>query len=143
MRLWSLHPQYLDSKGLVAWWREALLAQTVLQGRTKGYRHHPQLTRFWSASNPVAAIATYLVAIQREASRRNYQFDFSKIATGRIHTKIPVTTGQVIYEFNHLQAKLQHRDVKALTSLQTIHFPETHPLFKVIEGPIAPWEITK
>jgi len=143
MRLWSLHPQYLDSKGLVAWWREALLAQTVLQGRTKGYRHHPQLTRFWSASNPVAAIATYLVAIQREASRRNYQFDFSKIATERISTKIPVTTGQIIYEFNHLQAKLQHRDVAALTPLQTIHFPETHPLFKVIEGPIAPWEITK
>jgi len=30
MRLWSLHPRYLDAKGLVALWREGLLAQKVL-----------------------------------------------------------------------------------------------------------------
>jgi hypothetical protein len=43
MRLWSLHPQYLDPQGLVALWREALLAQAVLRGKTRGYKHHPQL----------------------------------------------------------------------------------------------------
>ncbi|HEU5178767.1 MAG TPA: pyrimidine dimer DNA glycosylase/endonuclease V, partial [Burkholderiales bacterium] len=32
MRLWSLHPKYLDARGLVALWREALLAQAVLRG---------------------------------------------------------------------------------------------------------------
>ena len=41
MRLWTLHPQYLDPRGLVALWREALLAQKVLLGRTRGYRAHP------------------------------------------------------------------------------------------------------
>lgn len=43
MRLWSLHPQYLDAKGLVALWREGLLAQAVLAGQTRGYKRHPQL----------------------------------------------------------------------------------------------------
>ena len=43
MRLWSIHPRYLDSMGLVALWREALLAQAVLRGETKGYKFHPQL----------------------------------------------------------------------------------------------------
>lgn len=30
MRLWSLHPSYLDRAGLLAVWREGLLAQSVL-----------------------------------------------------------------------------------------------------------------
>ncbi len=46
MRLWSLHPKYLDRQGLLAVWREGLLAQKVLQGKTKGYKNHPQLKRF-------------------------------------------------------------------------------------------------
>ena len=46
MRLWTLHPKYLDARGLVALWRESLLAQAVLAGRTRGYRSHPQLERF-------------------------------------------------------------------------------------------------
>ena len=32
MRLWSLSPRYLDVKGLVAVWREGLLADAVLLG---------------------------------------------------------------------------------------------------------------
>ena len=59
MRLWSLHPKYLDARGLVALWREALLAQAVLRGETRGYRHHPQLARF----DDVGAIAQYLSLI--------------------------------------------------------------------------------
>lgn len=46
MRIWSLHPKYLDTKGLVALWRETLLAQHVLSGKTKRYKNHPQLARF-------------------------------------------------------------------------------------------------
>jgi len=46
MRIWSLHPKYLDTKGLVALWRDALLARHVLQGKTTGYKNHPQLNRF-------------------------------------------------------------------------------------------------
>jgi hypothetical protein len=37
MRLWTLHPRYLDSQGLVALWREGLLAQAVLRNRTRGF----------------------------------------------------------------------------------------------------------
>src|SRR5690606_6899395 len=42
MRLWSLHPRYLDRQGLLALWREALLARAVLRGETRGYTLHPQ-----------------------------------------------------------------------------------------------------
>jgi len=45
LRLWSIHPKYLDYKGLVAVWREGLLAKRVLMGETKEYRDHPQLLR--------------------------------------------------------------------------------------------------
>ena len=74
MRLWSLHPRYLDAKGLVALWREALLAQKVLQGNTKGYRNHPQLSRFKQQIDPLAAVAAYLCEVQREAARRGYHY---------------------------------------------------------------------
>jgi hypothetical protein len=55
MRIWSLHPTLLDTKGLVALWREALLAKHVLSGSTIGYQNHPQLKRFKSSPNPHAA----------------------------------------------------------------------------------------
>ena len=69
MRLWSLHPRYLDQKGLTAVWREGLLAQAVLAGRTRGYTRHPQLRRFQEADMPGEYIAAYLRAIQAEAAR--------------------------------------------------------------------------
>ena len=90
MRLWSLHPSLLDGKGLVALWREGLLAQQVLSGLTKGYRHHPQLARFRSCSDPVAAIAAYLHEVHRESVRRGYCFDASKIGGSRRRARIPV-----------------------------------------------------
>ena len=37
-------------------WREALLAQAVLRGRTIGYVHHPQLARFRSQASPLGAV---------------------------------------------------------------------------------------
>ena len=74
MRLWTLHPTHLDAKGLVALWREALLAQKVLRGGTKGYRHHPQLRRFSAVTDPPAALAAYLTAVHEEATRRGYNF---------------------------------------------------------------------
>ncbi|HLW43123.1 MAG TPA: pyrimidine dimer DNA glycosylase/endonuclease V, partial [Candidatus Acidoferrales bacterium] len=78
MRLWSLHPSHLDGKGLVALWREGLLAQNVLRGKTKGYRFHPQLNRFRATKKPVIAIGTYLRAVAEEAKSRGYSFDASK-----------------------------------------------------------------
>src|SRR5690349_19296337 len=107
MRLWTLHPKYLDTKGLVALWREALLAQKVLRGKTKGYRHHPQLIRFKAHQKPATALAAYLREVHREARRRGYAFDSSKIAPGRLAAQIMETDGQLLYEWRHLCRKLK------------------------------------
>jgi len=141
MRLWSLHPRYLDSKGLVALWREALLAQKVLKGETKGYRNHPQLLRFKQQKNPVAAIAGYLQEVQQEAATRGYHFDASKIAAHKSVKNIPVTDGQLEYEFAHLEAKLRVRDPVACERLQKVKVLLIHPLFKRVKGGIEVWEI--
>src|ERR1700753_2316699 len=101
MRLWSLHPSLLDRAGLVALWREALLAQKVLAGATKGYRHHPQLDRFRQSEDPNCAVATYLWCVADEAKERGYRFDVSKIAMPRGIFTIPVTKGQLAYELTH------------------------------------------
>jgi len=140
MRLWSLHPKYLDAKGLVALWREALLAQKVLMGETKGYRNHPQLLRFRQLDDPVAGVAAYLTEVHAEASRRGYAFDHSKIAQRKYPGHINVTGGQLAHEWAHLLGKLQTRDSQKWLELKQIEMPEPHPLFVVVEGGIAPWE---
>ncbi|MBN1483386.1 MAG: hypothetical protein JXA37_01580 [Chloroflexia bacterium] len=140
MRLWSLHPRYLDRQGLLALWREALLAQKVLQGGTRGYRHHPQLARFRQQADPLAAIAAYLWGVQREAQRRGYRFRAEKIAAAPTETQIPVTRGQMIYERQHLARKLRARDPERLAALDATEVPAPHPLFVVVPGPVEAWE---
>ena len=110
MRLWSIHPKYLDSKGLVALWREALLAKKVLQNKTKGYKDHPQLYRFKSQPLPVYSLNVYLKAIYIESKKRNYNFNQNKVGEVSRGNKISVTTDQITYEFNHLLKKLKKRD---------------------------------
>lgn len=140
MRLWTLHPSYLDARGLVAAWREALLARAVLAGRTRGYRHHPQLERFRSARAPMAAINTYLVAVFREASLRGYRFDGRKIKLGARPVRIVATRGQLAHEWRHLLAKLRRRSPAAYRALRAVRAPRAHPLFVLREGPVATWE---
>jgi len=142
MRLWSIHPKYLDAKGLVALWREALLAQNVLLGNTVGYRNHPQLTRFKGTRNPAGAIASYLRGVEKEAKARNYNFDGSKINARRIKGPIPVTTGQIEYECSHLKNKLKIRDIEKFKFLDSASKIELHPLFRKIDGEVEAWEIT-
>jgi pyrimidine dimer DNA glycosylase len=142
MRLWTLHPRYLDTQGLVALWREALLAQKVLQGGTKGYKHHSQLVRFRAASDPFAAIATYLVAVQQEAASRGYAFDASKIATERLSGSIDETEGQLLYEWRHLQQKLEQRDLERHKTYRAVASPAPHPLFRIVPGDVRPWEVS-
>ena len=140
MRLWTLHPQYLDAQGLVALWREALLAQKVLLGQTRGYRNHPQLARFRELHDPVTGIASYLVGVHAEAQRRNYRFDAGKIVAPRWPGQIEATTGQMAYEWTHLCRKLALRDPSRLAGLTGVAMPEAHPLFCLVEGDVAPWE---
>ena len=141
MRLWSLHPGYLDARGLVALWREALLAQAVLAGRTRGYRHHPQLERFRQSAHPRAQIAAYLAAVHAESVRRGYQFEAGKI--GRLGRAAPltVTRGQLDHEWTHLARKLRVRAPADLARLEKTRRPRPHPLFRVVAGGVAEWEV--
>ncbi|MDH5552886.1 MAG: pyrimidine dimer DNA glycosylase/endonuclease V [Nitrosomonas sp.] len=141
MRLWSINPQYLDAKGLVALWRESLLAQNVLLGKTKGYKNHPQLMRFKNSNNPPAAIASYLRAVAEEADNRGYHFDKSKIVDLIFEDKIPVTGGQIQYEFEHLLNKLQVRDQKLYAKFKECAEVALHPLFYLVAGDVEDWEI--
>lgn len=160
MRLWSLDPRYLDGKGLVACWREALLAQAVLAGRTKGYTRHPQLERFREAPDPLAAIAAYLEGIAAEATRRGYHFDTTRIIRGAVgpggsgspgedraalvplHHSMDVTTGQLALERRHLLAKLRERSPADVSRLEEVGEDgvEPHRLFRRVPGGVADWE---
>lgn len=140
MRIWSLHPQYLDAKGLVALWRETLLAQAVLLGRTKGYTRHPQLDRFRTAESPSAVVADYLRVVAAEATRRGYRFDVSRIAEATSAARLPVTSGQMQCEWQHLLAKLALRDPPRHAQQKSIRAPSPHPLFDVVPGDVEPWE---
>ena len=140
MRLWSLHPRYLDSAGLVALWREALLARAVLRGGTKGYRHHPQLHRFRACRSPRSAINAYLGAVYLEASARGYAFDRTKLARAGNDERIVTTRGQLDYEWSWLLAKLRSRAPALYREHRAVARPFAHPLFSIVEGPICEWE---
>lgn len=144
MRLWSLHPRYLDRQGLTACWRESLLAQAVLLGRTKGYRNHPQLRRFQVQPDPGAAVGAYLAGVAEEAAARGYRFDGTKIERFRAGDAVPrisVTDGQVAHELEHLLAKLRERSPTVAAALTGVVVPDVHPLFVVVPGGLEPWEI--
>jgi hypothetical protein len=140
MRLWSLHPKYLDSRGLTSLWREALLAQKVLHLATQGYRRHPQLERFRSHADPLAAIATYLQCVHEEAVRRGYRFDAAKISPLRTTRRIPCTSGQLQYEKEHLAKKLKSRDPARYRELRSHAAIDAQPLFIIVAGEREPWE---
>ena len=174
MRLWSLHPRYLDRQGLTAGWREALLAQAVLAGRTKGYTKHPQLRRFQETPEPVVTVGAYLELLAGEATSRGYRYDRSRIITLPADPsawvgRLGVSTGQLEHEWGHLVGKLALRSQGWLAELRKAAppdglgaplgevtgvrpgdgealllvpgLPQPHPLFRVVEGPVADWEI--
>ncbi|MEM4366765.1 MAG: pyrimidine dimer DNA glycosylase/endonuclease V [Candidatus Anstonellales archaeon] len=139
MRLWSIHPKYLDAKGLTALWREALLAKAVLEGKSKGYANHPQPLRFISKKDPVGMLNLYLHFIHKEAMGRGYSFDGRKIGR-KSKGRIAVSRGQIEYEFAHLKAKLARRDKRKLAELSRVNKIEPHPIFIVRNGPVEKWE---
>lgn len=139
MRLWSLHPKYLDRQGLTAVWREGLLAQAVLRGETKGYKNHPQLERFRATPDPLGAIGLFLAHIAEEATQRGYSFDRSKISLIRT-LNINVTKGQITYEWLHLMKKLSQRSPDLHRRFSSITLPEQNPIFTVVPGEIESWE---
>jgi hypothetical protein len=142
MRLWSLHPRYLDAKGLVALWREALLARAVLRGETRGYRHHPQLQRFRDCAAPGTALNAYIKAILSEAEARGYAFNRGQVGPRRARVVLTVTRGQLAYEWRHLMRKLRSRSPRLHARWRRLAAPEPHPLFRIVPGGIAAWERT-
>jgi hypothetical protein len=141
MRIWSIHPKYLDAKGLVALWREALLAKHVLENKTKGYRNHPQLIRFKNHDQPLQAISHYLSIVHEEALKRNYHFDESKLNRDFTPVMLTVTKGQLEFEMTHLKKKLQQRDPARLEDIKLIGQFQCHPVFKIVEGGVESWEV--
>lgn len=140
MRLWSLWPGYLDGKGLVALWREGLLARTVLAGKTHGYRNHPQLRRFREVVDPLATLDAYLWEVVKEGRARGFRLDVEKLGPLTQVPALTVTDGQLQFEWGHLLGKLERRDRARLLAWQQVTTPQAHPLFHVVPGPVEPWE---
>ncbi len=141
MRLWTIHPRYLDSRGLVALWREALLAQAVLLGNTRGYTNHPQLTRFKEQPDPIHYIRCFLNGVYEESVVRGYKFDLSKIGKTSAELYINETEGQLLWEWGHLKSKLQVRAPDLYTRYRPLEQPEPHPMFRLVKGSIREWEV--
>ncbi len=140
MRIWSVHPRFLDRQGLVACWRETLLAQAVLAGATRGYTHHPQLIRFRETEDPLRHVGAYLTGIAAEATARGYRFDRGKIVHRcDAEPLLVVAAGQLECEWMHLGAKLERRSPHDAARWRDAE-PEPHPLFAVAPGPVAAWE---
>lgn len=150
MRIWSCHPRYLDRQALIACWRETLLAQKVLAGETRGYAKHPQLERFRAAPDAAAAIGEYLSHLVVEARQRGYHFDVTRIrqpaawlsdgAETAAIPRIEVSDGQLAFERSHLLAKLRARSLERVAEVESVRNLDAHPLFTVVDGPIASWE---
>jgi hypothetical protein len=140
MRLWTLHPSYLDAKGLVALWREALLAQKVLMGETRGYTRHPQLVRFRAHPDPMAMISAYLNGVLAEAEKRGYSFDGTRIVFPQFNGVVEESEGQLLFEWSHLLTKLKMRAPSLYRELSRIETPLAHPIFRVVPGEKREWE---
>jgi hypothetical protein len=141
MRIWSIHSKYLDTKGLVALWREALLAKNVLEEKTEGYKNHPQLIRFKNSDNPLRSINQYLAAVYQESQTRGFHFDKDKFNVSHEPVILTVTRRQIEYETQHLLKKLKTRDIERYHRLLKETNIEPHPIFEIIYGEIEEWEI--
>jgi hypothetical protein len=148
MRLWSFDFKYLDRSGFLAVWREALLAKKVLEGKTRGYKNHPQLIRFKNSKKPLKLINIYLYEIYKESLKRNYNFDISKIdLSNKKHferfEKIPLTRNQLIFEFKHLLKKLEKRDPIQYNKIVKTKKISPNNIFYLIDGEVEFWEKIK
>jgi hypothetical protein len=143
MRIWSLHPKYLDPIGLVALWRETLLAKRVLETKSKGYSKHPQLERFKRTERPIDSIDQYLTIVFQNSIERGYNFNKNKINWKFEPVKMTVTKGQLKFEINHLLFKLKARDINKYKELKDNKIFEVNPIFDIVDGDIENWEKIK
>ncbi|WP_241668971.1 pyrimidine dimer DNA glycosylase/endonuclease V [Rhodanobacter glycinis] len=118
----------------------ALLARAVLRGETQGHRQHPQLQRIRQHATPLLVINAYLSPIHAESVARDYSFDRSKIGPVRSIAAIDATTGQLAYEWQCLLQKLATRNPVLHEQWHALARQECHPLFRLRQGPVEPWE---
>src|SRR5690606_15193519 len=101
---------------------------------------HPQLERFRDAPDPLALVGAYLAGVAEEAARRGYRFDRERIRIPAAPAgQLTVTEGQLALEWRHLLDKLATRSPDDAARQRDIA-PRAHPLFRVVPGPVAPWE---
>lgn len=134
MRLWTIHPKYMDRMGLLALWREGLLARKVLEGKTKGYRYHPELNSFKSHSSPAVAVNTYLLHVWKEGCRRGYDFDRTKIWGTQTREIIRIDKKEIECELKILRSKLWKRDREKHRELRNVRRPDLNPLFRYMQN---------
>ena len=145
MRLWSIHPKYMDTPGLNGLWKEALLAKRVLEGQTKGYKNHPQLNRFKAQDSPQDSIHEYLYWVHKESLNRGFKYNQDKFCRpDETPAKIQVTSGQVLYEFKWFMEKIEKRcpelHDKLCKNIAFLEHIELHPMFELVAGDIEDWE---
>ena len=117
-----------------------MLAKNVLEGKTIGYKNHPQLKRFKEYPSPVKAINAYLYELLLEAKKRKYNFDANKVKAGNLLKAISVNDEQLKYEYNHLLEKVRKRSPEKYEEIKNTKQIKTHPLFKEVKGPVEAWE---
>lgn len=144
MRLWTIHPCYLDTAGLNGCWRESLLAKKVLEGKTKGYKNHPQLIRFKNSEDPILAIDIYIGSLLLESAYRGFSYHPPKSILTISHKdgmdKISVSEGQIAYEAMFLVKKLKDRKSTGRKSISPVNNIEICELFESVPGDIENWE---
>ncbi len=88
------------------------------------------------------AISTYLHALVDEATARGYRYDRALVlGPPAPDLRLEVTDAQLAYEWEHLRAKLAVRSPDVARRWEDVAVPDPHPLFRVVPGPVAEWEI--
>jgi hypothetical protein len=66
--------------------------------------------------------------------------DSGKIYGSFTDQKIIETTGQLLYEWEHLKSKLRARNPDWISRIAQFVSPEPHPLFTIVPGDVQNWE---
>ena len=139
MPLWTVHPRHLDRQEVTTSWREALLAQKVLEGGTICYLNHPSSSDFGTTrTRPPASLPSSRPPLTRRPDRLPH--DIVKITARPTTSTIETTDGQLMYEWHHLRENLASRGPETARRWAHVECPEAHPLFTIVTGSVASWE---
>ncbi|MGV0439032.1 pyrimidine dimer DNA glycosylase/endonuclease V [Corynebacterium mastitidis] len=119
LRISSLHPNLVDSKSLVVYWREALLVQNVLRGLTRAYRNHPQLDGVRSYPDPVGAVCFHLHGLVDDTDQRGCRLNLDLVrltVNSPRDVRLSMRSGGVAYERDLLLDKVTRRDPRLAAS---------------------------